>query len=296
MKAEAESSASDSDSSQSDSPKKETKPKNEKETKSNEETTCQINYKELYHKEKERNENLEAKLNQANNELYELKLEIEKISKCSLVKLQPLIEENITEKQCSNDEEFWKGLIMFDLNLLKSPIEYLLKEFGTKEPCNRFDVGNSIEFLLLDYIKSCGFINSSELPNARRFDIDIENYKKLSIKYSSGGDITLHNSQGRNKDMKMKDTILLTPEKLYLITDNELRKNNININDYIKNSVDSLKLKRKILTELEKKNYPYIYDINIEHNKEEGENRLCSKIFYSKFMEEYNLWKNKSLK
>lgn len=248
-----------------------------------------INYKKLYIKEKERNNNLEEKLEQKNNELDELKLEMKKLSKCSLVKLQPLIEDNITEKQCSNDEEFWQGLIMLDLNSLKRPIEYLLEQFGTKEPCNRFDVGNSIEFIIADYIKSCGF-KVLELPNAKRYDICIYNYKKLSIKYSSAGDITLHNSNSSiNKDIDMKDTILLTPAKLYLITNTELCKNNININDYTKNTGDSLKLKRKILTELEKKNYPYIYDINIKHEKEEGKNRLCSKIFYSKFKEEYKL-------
>ena len=247
------------------------------------------NYKKLYIKEKERNNNLEAKLEQKNNELDELKLEMKKLSKCSLVKLQPLIEDNITEKQCSNDEEFWQGLIMLDLNLIKSQIEYLLEQFGTKEPCNRFDVGNSIEFIIGDYIKSCGF-KVVELPNAKRFDIEIYNYKKLSIKYSSTGDITLHNSNSSiNKDNDMKDTILLTPDKLYLITNTELCKNNININDYTKNTGDSLKLKRKILKELEKKNYPYIYDINIKHNKKECKNRLCSKIFYSKFNEEYKL-------
>jgi len=207
----------------------------------------------------------------------------------SQIEINNNIEDNITEKQCYNDEDFWQGLIMLDLNLLKGPIEYLFEQFGTKEPCNRFDVGNSIEFIIGDYIKSCGF-KCSDLPNAKRFDIDIDNYKKLSIKYSSTGDITLHNSNSSiNKDIDMKDTILLTPDKLYLITNTELCKNNININDYIKNTGDSLKLKRNILKELEKINYPYIYDINIIHNKKECKNRLCSKIFYSKFMEEYKL-------
>jgi hypothetical protein len=212
-----------------------------------------INYKKLYVKEKEKNDNLKAKLEHINNELDKLKLEIKKLSKCSLVKLQPFVEDNIIEKQCSNDEEFWQGLIMLDLNLLKSPIEYLLEQFGTKEPCNRFDVGNSIEFIICDYIKSCGF-KVLELPNAKRFDIDIDNYKKLSIKYSSTGDITLHNSNSSiNKDINMKDTILLTPDKLYLITNTELCKINININDYIKNTGDSLKLNRIMLKELYKK-------------------------------------------
>jgi hypothetical protein len=203
-------------------------------------------------------------------------------------KPQPPIEDNITGQKRYTDEEFWKK-ISKDLNPVKNPIEYLLREFGTKESCNRFDVGNSIEFILSDHINSCGF-KVSELPNAKRFDIDIEHYKSISIKYSSVGAITLHNSNSSiNKDKDMKDTILLTPEKLYLITNTELCKNNINFKDYIKDTGDSLKLKRKLLKELEKKEYPYICDINIKHNKKECKNRLCSKIFYFKFMEEYNL-------
>jgi hypothetical protein len=266
------------------------------------------NYKKLFCKEKERNDiletnnkylfatinvlecgqnkihELEAELEQKNNEIEKLKLKLKKIS--LVVKLQPLIEDNITEKQCSNDEEFWQGFIE-DPNLIKKKIEYLLEQFGTKEPCNRFDVGNSIEFIICDYIKSCGF-EVLELPNAKRFDIDIVNYKKLSIKYSSTGDITLHNSNSSiNRDIDMKDTILLTPDKLYLITNTELCKNNININDYTQNTGDSLKLRRKLLKELEDKNYPYMYEINIKHNKKECKNRLCSKIFYAKFNEEY---------
>ena len=80
-----------------------------------------------------------------------------------------------------NDVEFWQGLTILGINSLKKPIEYLLEQFGTKEPCNRFDVGNSIEFIIGDYIKSCGF-KVLELPNAKRFDIYIYNYT-MNIAY-----------------------------------------------------------------------------------------------------------------
>ena len=193
---------------------------------------------------------------------------------------------DVNELQHS-DREIWDILMRHDITNLKKPIEYLLHEFGTSEPCNRFDVGNSIEFIICDYIESCG-LQVNELPNAKRFDLDIPNYKKLSIKYSSTGDITLHNSNSCiNTDMEMKDTILLTPDGLYLLTDEELKKNNINIADYIQNNGDSLKLKRKIIKELHKINYPYIYNIHIEHDKINCKNRLCSKVFYKEFMKEY---------
>ena len=191
------------------------------------------------------------------------------------------------EHNILNDQKFWDIFCSLDLEDLKKKVEYTLKEFGTSEPCNRFDVGNAFEFMLADLIKESG-LKISELPNARRYDLSIENYKKFSIKYSSSGDITLHNSNSSiNKDLEMKDTILLTPEKIYLITKEQLLLNEISISDYVENAGDSLKLKRKILTQLNKNNYPFIIVININHNKKECKNRLCSKVFYECLLKEF---------
>lgn len=169
----------------------------------------------------------------------------------------------------------------------KNKIEYLLNEFGTKEPCNRFDVGNCIEYILCELLNDCG-LEVRSLPNARRIDLDIIKYGCLSIKYSSVGDITLHNSNSCiNKDEKFTDTLLMTCNKIYLITNKSLIKNKININEYLKNTGDSLKLKRSILTKLEKNNYPYIIDFKLNVNKNTCKNRLTSKLFYEKMTEEY---------
>ena len=65
---------------------------------------------------------------------------------------------------------------------------------------------------------------------------------------STLGEITLHNSNDCvNTDLEMKDTILLTPESLYLIT-NEVRFKHefTDIKRYLKNAGD-LKLKRSFL-------------------------------------------------
>lgn len=169
----------------------------------------------------------------------------------------------------------------------KNKIEYLLNEFGTKEPCNRFDVGNCIEYILCELINDCG-LKVQSLPNAKRIDLKIIKYGCLSIKYSSVGDITLHNSNSCiNKDESFTDTLLMTCNKIYLITNNSLFKNKININEYLKNTGDSLKLKRSILTKLEKHNYPYIIDFKLNINKNTCKNRLTSKLFYEKMNEEY---------
>lgn len=191
------------------------------------------------------------------------------------------------EKICSHDEEFFEILKSPELNKLTHFLSDLLNTHGTKEPCNRFDVGNSIEFSIHEYITSRG-IKSEKLPNEKRFDINIKNYKKLSIKYSSTGEITLHNSNGKgNTDTEVKDTLLFTPNKVYLITQNAISKFNIDINEYTTNAGDSLKLQRKFLKKLEDLKYPYIHEIEINHDKEKCENLLCSELFYKQFKKNY---------
>ena len=101
-----------------------------------------------------------------------------------------------SDKICFTDKNFWDLFISQNPHKMKNLIEYILEEFGTFKQCNRFDIGNSIEFIINDYMQNMG-LEITELPNASRIDVDICNYKKLSIKYSSSGDIKLHNSNSR---------------------------------------------------------------------------------------------------
>lgn len=177
----------------------------------------------------------------------------------------------------------------------KNKIRYLLNEFGTKERCNRFDVGNCIEFIICELFTECG-LEVQSLPNARRIDIDIKRYGSLSIKYSSGGDITLHNSNSCiNIDVSFTDTLLMTTEHIYLITKKSLLEYEIDINEYLVNKGDSLKLKRTLLKHLRTVyNYPYIIDFKLNINKDSCKNRLTSRLFYKKMTEEYLKVKTKS--
>lgn len=86
----------------------------------------------------------------------------------------------------------------------------------------------------------------------------------------------------------MHDLLLLTNDKLYLITHDSLLKYNITIRNYLRNSGDSLKLKRTVLKKLHNIQYPYIINFKLDIDKEKCKNRLTSKIFYRKFCEEYN--------
>jgi hypothetical protein len=212
-----------------------------------------------------------SKMSKVNLQFYEENIE-------SIIKIQKLYK-----------NKYITDLVVFNLlnnkqklEIIKNKLKYLLDEFGTKEPCNRFDVGNCIEYILCEFLDGCG-LKTQSMPNAKRIDVIILKYGCLSIKYSSVGDITLHNSNSCiNKDETFTDTLLMTLDKIYLLTNKSLINNKININDYLKNTGDSLKLKRSILTKIEKSNYPYIIDFNLQINKKICKNRLTSRLFYER--------------
>ncbi|MAP67638.1 MAG: hypothetical protein CMF80_08080 [Candidatus Marinimicrobia bacterium] len=187
------------------------------------------------------------------------------------------------------DKDLWDNINSNPIKMdkIKKKMEFLLNEWGTSLPCNRFDVGNSIEFLISYFLESIGY-TIQELPNARRIDLCINSVYPLSIKYSSTGDITLHNSNSCvNKDVKLTDLILLTTDEFYLITNKELELQNIDVEPYLKNPGDSLKLKRSFLTKLKKCGYPYRMDFKLNVDKQKCKNRLCSRTYYKCAMEEY---------
>ena len=176
------------------------------------------------------------------------------------------------------DKEFLDILKNSDFTKFESIAKDAFTYFGTCERCNRFDIGNCIEFIFADVVK-CNF-DIECLPNARRIDCSIKNYDKLSIKYSKTGDITLHNSQGSNRDIIMVKTILITPDYIYLISNELVSKIGLNLQDYLKNNTDSLKLKRTILTQLKNKNYYYRFPIDLKINPEDVKHNLTAKIIY----------------
>ena len=264
-------------------------------------------YKKLYLQEKKKRKELEIILSNKEKERNNSEVQYETETTSNNFKDDTsdihILENNITtvlassykklipkNNNCFTNQEFWYHISnnMEYIDSFQKEIEYLLHQFGTKEPCNRFDVGNCIELIVGKMLVSIGF-DIITLPNARRVDLSIMNYKQISIKYSSCGNITLHNSNSCiNNDIVMTDTLIVTPDKLYLINVNELAKYNINIQDYLKNASDSLKLKRSLLTRLKHENYSYMLNIRIQYDKTICKNRLCYQLYYKQFLKEYN--------
>jgi len=183
------------------------------------------------------------------------------------------------------DTEFWLKLSAVNKKAAESQIKYLLSQYGTRLPCNRFDVGNAIEFILKDLLHE---FNVCSTPNEKRTDLSFDQYKKLSVKYSSTGNITMHNSNScENKDCKFTDLLLLTPTDLYLITAQSLTDYNININDYLVNKKDSLKLQRSLLKQLNLKQYTFKIPFDIQVDKKKCLNKNCAETFYTQFKLDY---------
>ncbi len=178
-------------------------------------------------------------------------------------------------------ENFWSQFAKVDVSKFQTFCKHILSVYGTSRACNRFDVGNCIEFSFADdMLKSINGLDVEKLPNAVRYDIYVKGHGHLSIKYTSSGDIKLHNSLGGNKDMNFKDTVIITPTMMYLLVDTKLKEQGIIISEYLTDKKDGLALKRKILKDLEKAKYPFIRMIDIQINKQECQHMQCSEVLY----------------
>jgi len=198
-----------------------------------------------------------------------------------------------------NVDKFWNKCMNVGpkyINKYIFYINYLLNEFGTYMQCNRFDVGICIELIITDFLKDCNF-KISHTPNAKRTDIIINNDLYLSIKYSSRDNITLHNSNSCiNNDLKCNNLLILTTNEIYLISPTILyNEYSFDINDFLINCGDSLKLRRTIFKRLHKINYKYISSIKLHIDKSTCKNRLCPELFYKILKYEMNKKINKNV-
>ncbi len=176
--------------------------------------------------------------------------------------------------------DFVTKLKLQDKTEYKKLMIHLLEEYGTALHCNRFAIGNCHEYAIEDLVRSTG-LTVENLSNAKRYDLKIKEFGYLSIKYSSTGDIKLHNSNNvSNKDMSMVDTLLVTPTDWWILTTAEMTKVGVDVKEYLKNSGDGLQLKRTILTALAKNKYPHRFAHSIEIDKKKCKNKETSRVFY----------------
>ena len=168
-----------------------------------------------------------------------------------------------------------------DKSLYKARTEYFLREFGYSKPCNRFAGGNVNEYLVRDLLVEQGY-QVEVLTNNARVDMKVVGVPSpISLKYSSGGDIKLHNSMNTlNKDVEMANSLLTTPKEWWFLSKDDMLEVGVDVTSYIKNTSDGAALKASVLTALRKKNYPHMFPFALDTNKETCKGRDCAEIMY----------------
>ena len=164
-------------------------------------------------------------------------------------------------------------------NYLKM-MRHLMSVYGTALHCNRFAIGNCNEYAISDLVRSTG-LEVTEMQNASRVDQSVKGFGRYSIKYSSSGDIKLHNSNNAaNTDMVMHDTLLVTPGEWWFLRESEMLLCGVDAKAYLKNTGDGLSLNRSILTRLKAAKYPHFFAFDCSVDKKACENKETSRVFY----------------
>ena len=179
-----------------------------------------------------------------------------------------------------NPTRFMQILKGADKTKYKTIMNHLMTEFGTALHCNRFAIGNSNEYAIADLVSSTG-LKVTEMQNATRVDQSVEGLGEYSIKYSSSGDIKLHNSNNTaNTDMSMHDTLLVTPDEWWFLRPSEMSAVGVDFKLYLKNTGDGLTLSRSILTKLKQASYTNFFTFDTKIDKKSCKNKETSRIFY----------------
>jgi hypothetical protein len=192
-----------------------------------------------------------------------------------------------------NDTEFFDIFRNSDLTEFKKITSYILTKYGAKVRSNRFMVGISLEYCSKMVLDESGLIVKS-LPDAPRIDLDIVNYDPISVKFSSKGDIKLHNSLGANKDTSLRKTLLITLDTIYLISEELLLQVGIDYKNYINSVGDGLKLQRSLLTKLKKPETKYKFLIPCKIFVGTCQHKQAAKAFFKHVLTHYNKKDTKS--
>lgn len=176
-------------------------------------------------------------------------------------------------------EHFWTRIRAAPKTTYKRIIQTLMSEYGTALPCNRFGIGNCNEYAIADVIRETGLV-VEELQNAKRVDIRVRDFGDFSLKFTTVNSVKLHNSLGSNTDMTLTPTLLVTPTEWWYLTQAEIAHHDILIEDYLKNNGDGLTLNLKLLKELKKKSYPWVFDCDLELDKSKCKNQEIARLIY----------------
>ena len=181
-------------------------------------------------------------------------------------------------------DQMWDAVVKGCKGKWTTEVEFILGIFGTALSCNRFPIGESIEYGTTEYLRRIG-VDARWLPSATRVDLCLHNVTGLSgisSKFcSTNKEVTLHNSQRTTAtDKTLHPTFLFLVDEWWFLYPPTIKSLGINPDDYIKNTKDSIHLKLSILKKLKELKYPYYFVHKIKYDKGTCPQKATSELFY----------------
>ena len=164
------------------------------------------------------------------------------------------------------------------------PVEFVLNTFGTALSCNRFAVGEVVEYATTEFLRSIG-IDAVCLASEARIDVRINNVTGVSGISSklvtTGSHVILSNSQRKiATDLTLHPTLLFLTNEWWFLDPATIASLGVDIRPHIKSTGDSVHLSFKLLDELKEKGYPYRLNHLLKYDREACERKATSEVLF----------------
>lgn len=167
----------------------------------------------------------------------------------------------------------WEAVSRQDKTKFCREIETIMNVFGTTLPCNRYVVGNMVEQSVHSLLREIG-VEVEHVPNAKRVDLKLRNVKglnDLSVKFTTCGNVVVHNSLGVNRDLRMEPTLVIrlnhhrsntktSKMTWWLLEEGEMNAVGVGLQSYLMNKGDRLEMKCSVFKALSDVDYPYWFE------------------------------------
>jgi hypothetical protein len=182
--------------------------------------------------------------------------------------------------------EFWGRIVAGDAarRMFSRRVEYILNEFGTALSCNRFAIGECIEYAATDFFREIG-VRADAVSSEKRVDIlvrNVEGLTELSSKFvSTGKHVVIYNAQRTvATDMSLRPTLLFLMDEWWLLEPSKMDAMGVSAREFLKSTGDSVQLSFNLLSRLRLMNYPYCLPHTIRYDKQFCPRKATSEILY----------------
>ena len=180
--------------------------------------------------------------------------------------------------------QLWDAMAKGSKSSWSTTVEFVLNTFGTALSCNRFAVGEVVEYATTEFLRSVG-VDAVCLASEARIDVRVNNVTGLSGISSklvtTGNHVILSNSQRTTAtDVTLHPTILFLVDAWWFLDPVTITSLGVDYKPYIKNTGDSIQLSFKLLDELKSKGYPYRLAYTIAYDRDACERKATSEVLF----------------